>query len=175
MSLSVYTPNEQGTSTENVIVHETKCEFGDGRLLCKQLRVTQFDNSLPVIKVLLYKDDARYELPSSNVTVKVRWPLKNGSYVYKEVLGCDNLEHPSIIYFDIDMAMSSECGLHCPILEISTGTDPDVLIAGSKGIPIMVERNPVQNVSAIPSLTSQSMVTDLENLILYAKSQGWIH
>ena len=119
------------------IVHETKADFSGKQVSYKQIHVVQYDRSLPIIAVELYKNGLLYTIPT-NATIKIRWGKKDRTFVYKDVLGCDVERH--VVYFDIDEQMSIYDGLHKPILEVTVGGQS----AGSTEIPIMVDRNPVQ-------------------------------
>lgn len=119
------------------IVHETKADFSGKQVSYKQIHVVQYDRSLPIIAVELYKNGLLYTIPT-NATIKIRWGKKDRTFIYKDVLGCDAERH--IVYFDIDEQMSIFDGLHKPILEVTVGGQS----AGSTEIPIMVDRNPVQ-------------------------------
>lgn len=133
MAIETYTLPEDRT----VIVHETKVDFNQ-RCLQKTIHIMQYDKSLPIISVKLFSNGEPYVLPES-AELRVRWGKRDRTFVYKEVLGCD--ETRQIAYFDVDEQMSYFDGPCNPILELTINGK----IAGSSYIPFNIDRNPIQN------------------------------
>lgn len=153
MAIQIYTiPNDR-------IVHNTKVDFNQ-RIAQQVIHVMQYDKSLPVIAVELFSKGLSYSLPS-NAEVKVRWGKRDRTYVYKNVLGCD--ETRKIVYFDVDDQMTFFDGQCNPIIELMLGNNK----AGSSYIPVVVDRNPIQaddfeSISEYPELLE--IVDDVQDL-----------
>lgn len=129
---------------ENKIIHETTVDFGSARPVNSVVHLTQYDNTLPVIAVHLYKNGKVYSLPSTNVTVMYRWCKPDSKVVYGQVLGCNS--DKTIVYFEVTRNMSSVFGDVSPVLELTINSQ----IACSSNIHITIHRNPIQD-GSIPS------------------------
>ena len=70
------------------MVHETKVDFNQRCVQQKTIHIVQYDKSLPVIAVELFLNGSTYTLPA-NADVKIRWSKRDKTFVYKNVLGCD--------------------------------------------------------------------------------------
>ena len=131
MAIEIYTvPSDR-------VIHETKVDFTQ-RYVQKAIHVVQYDKSLPIIAVHLYKDGFTYTLPQ-HADVKIRWGKRDHTFVYKNVLGCDSTRQ--IVYFDVDEQMTYFSGTCNPILELIVSGNK----AGSSSMPFEVDRNPIQN------------------------------
>jgi len=109
--------------------------------------VVQYDKQLPIVAVELYLSGNLYTLPAT-MDVKIRFgEKKDKTFIYKNVLGCN--EARTIVYFDVDEQMSYFSGSYNPTLELSViGTNP-LEKAGSSAIPIVIDRNPVQETDIV--------------------------
>jgi hypothetical protein len=144
MGIQEYTPESF------MIVHNTNADFSR-RPIQRPIILVQYDALIPVVKVLLYKNGDAYSLPDpddlepgtiESINMKVRWSKKDKTYIYKDILGCN--EDRNAIYFSIDKDISGEYGLFEPILELIIGFDQLLYKVGSSPIPIIFDRNPVQ-------------------------------
>jgi len=144
MSIEEYTPGSF------VIIHNAIVDFSR-RVIQKPIMLVQYDALIPVIEVSLYKNGKKYSLPEpdesspgsiDDINMKVRWCKKDKTYVYKDILGCN--EDRNIIYFNISSDMSCDYGMFEPILEIIIKFEELEYKVGSSTIPIIFDRNPVQ-------------------------------
>lgn len=132
MSVTTYTPDSYK------ILHTTNVDFGDLRQVNKSIHVVQYDKSLPIIAVNLYSGGSSYVLPTG-FDCKIRFGKYDGTYVYKDVLGCN--EQRNVIYFDVDEDMTAVKGEYPIVIELSNQNG----IASSSYINIVIDRNPIQN------------------------------
>lgn len=91
----------------------------------------------------------------ANADMSVRFGKPDGTFVIKNVLGCDS--DRKCVYFDFDEQMSYFFGVFNPILELKIGNK----IAGSSSITFTIEKNPVQETD----IKSSSEYLDLEKKI----------
>ena len=131
MAVTLYTPDS------SVIVHQAKVDFRQ-RVVQQRVNLVQYDKSMPVLAVKLYYNGVDYAIPHS-ASVYIRWGKRDHTYVYNECLGCDPTR--TIVYFAITDQMTVFYGDNTPIIEMRIGNS----VAGSGGIPIRIDRNPIQN------------------------------
>lgn len=146
------------------IIHETSVDFIK-RIIQSSIHIMQYDNNLPLIAVKLYKNGQDYILPSTAV-VKIRWRKKDGTIVYKAVLGTN--ETRDTVYFEVDQQMTYFDGKNTPILEVTVpvaGTE-DTRMAGSGYLYFEIDRNPIQN----GDIESQSEYPDLVEAVRRAEA-----
>lgn len=132
------------------VIHETSVDFIKP-IINTPIHLMQYDNSLPIIAVKLYKDNIPFILPDSeNVFMLIRWGLKDHSFIHKQVLGC-NVDRDTV-YFMVSETMLTHYGSLNPILELiiqESYTDSDGIVynkrvAGSSYIRIEIDKNPIQ-------------------------------
>ena len=146
------------------IIHETSVDFIK-RIIQSTIHIMQYDNNLPLIAVKLYKNGQDYILPSTAI-VKIRWRKKDGTIVYKEVLGSNSTR--DTVYFEVDEQMTYFDGKNTPILEVTVpivGSE-DTRIAGSGYLYFEIDRNPIQN----GDIESQSEYPDLVEAVRRAEA-----
>lgn len=131
MAVTLYTPDS------SVIVHQAKVDFRQ-RVVQQRVNLVQYDKSMPVLAVKLYYNGVDYAIPHS-ASVYIRWGKRDHTYVYNACLGCDPTR--TIVYFAITDQMTVFYGDNTPIIEMRIGNS----VAGSGGIPIRIDRNPIQN------------------------------
>lgn len=151
MSVSNYTPD----STK--ILHTAYADFLS-RQIGRPVHIVQYDDSLPILAVKLFKDGQPYTIPS-NADVNIRLGKSDGNFVHNPALGCDSTRQ--IVYFEITYQMSVLAGEINPIVEIVIGGN----ISASSSINIIIDRNPVQEETQ--KSTSEWKV--IEEAIEYAK------
>lgn len=122
------------------VMHETIVNFGDKRIVDKEVHIMQYDRNMPIIAAKMYKDGSPFKLPESVTSAKVRWGNKDHTFVIIDVLGIS--QDGLTIYFEIVRNMTSYDGPANPIIELKIGDD---VIAGSSYIPFTIDRNPVQD------------------------------
>lgn len=128
--MATYTP----TATE--IVHYTKADFRR-RPIVEAVHIVQYDDSMPILAVELYSDGLVYQAPSAN-TFKIRFGHGDRTFSYVDALGMN--ADRTIVYFRITPAMTYRFGLKKPVVEMTAG----FTFANSSEIPVMIDRNPIQ-------------------------------
>ena len=145
-------------------IHSTKVDF-QRRVNTNEIHIVQYDKDLPIIKVHLKMDLKDYSLPPDAI-VMVRWGKPDGTFVYKSVLGCNKTR--TIIYFEVDKQMSSEPGAINPILELTVSSGAQ---AGSSAIPVIIDRNPIQD-GAVESEVKYSAVSEAAEQSIASASEA---
>lgn len=144
------------------IIHETKVDFMK-HIISKPIRLMQYDNSIPIIAVKLFKDDEPFILPD-NCEVMFRWSKKDSTYIRDWVLGCD--ETRQIVYLEVSDNMSFYYGDVNPILELKLGGK----VAGSTYFPITIDRNPVQRDDVQSSVDDKYVETIIDEFNVLAET-----
>lgn len=129
--MNIYTENK------NDIIHETSVDFVL-RPCTKEIHIVQYDKSLPIIKVELFRNGERYVL-SENAIVNVRVGKLDRTFVYKPILGIN--KERNIIYFEIDEQMALIPGKIWPVIEVIETNR----VACSSPLCFIIEKNPIQN------------------------------
>ena len=129
--MNIYIPNQ------NDIIHETSVDFVL-RPCTKEIHIVQYDKSLPIVKVELFRNGERYAL-SENAVVNVRVGKLDRTFVYKPILGTN--EERNIIYFEIDEQMALIPGKIWPVIEVIETNR----VACSSPLCFIIEKNPIQN------------------------------
>lgn len=127
----------QYTVLSTDIIHETSVDFVL-RPAGKVVNVIQYDDTLPKIKVKLYKNNKEFKL-ENNEQVFIRYPKPDGTFVYNAALGTD--ETGTCVYFAITFQMTTAVGKLFAVIEIVIGNNK----AASSPIQINVGENPIQN------------------------------
>lgn len=122
------------------IIHETNVDFVL-RPCSKEVHLVQYDLTLPIVKVNLYKNGERYVLPN-DVEANVRFGKLDHTFVYKAVLGCN--EERNAIYFQVDEQMTLIAGRVSPTIELKWEYNNTTGFANSSPIPVVITRNPIQ-------------------------------
>lgn len=133
----------QASAIEGRLIHNTKVDFMGKNVTYERIFVMQYDNTLPIIAVELYKNGAPYNITDediSSITMKIRMSKSDMHYVYENILGRD-AEILNKVYVEIGYQMTTCEGNVDPILEIIK----DSRSAGSTHILLTIKRNPVQN------------------------------
>ena len=148
MGIQTYIPDQSR------IVHVTKVDFGL-RKIQEPIHLVQYDNRIPIIAVSLYINGGLFVIPAEDTEIKVRWAKKDHTFIYKDILGCNVAR--TVVYFEVDEQMSYYDGAHNPILELLEPNGANFDTAGSSSIPIIIDRNPVQQNDVV----SQSQIIDI--------------
>lgn len=122
------------------IIHETSVDFVL-RPCSKEVNIVQYDLTLPIVKVNLYKNGERYQL-ENDVEANVRFGKLDHTFVYKAVLGC-NAER-NAVYFQVDEQMTLIAGRVSPTIELKWEYNNTTGFANSSPIPVVITRNPIQ-------------------------------
>lgn len=142
MPLSVYTPNDRQ------IIHYTSVDFSS-RPISEPVHLVQYDDTLPILSVSLFKNGQPYILPRT-ANANIRWGKLDGTFVYNPALGTNS--DRSILYFTITIQMVTGFGECHPIVEIEDDTE----VAGSASIRVIIDRNPIQHGSIESSVEYQT-------------------
>ena len=101
------------------------------------INLVQFDKTIPILAVALYKGGTAYKLPE-DAEANVRMGKRNNLYVYNPVLGCN--EGRTMLYVAVTPQMTTQDGVFYPILEVLAGGG----VAGTSPLQLVIQRNPVQ-------------------------------
>lgn len=101
------------------------------------IHLVQFDKTIPILAVALYKGGTAYKLPE-DAEANVRMGKRNNLYVYNPVLGCN--EGRTLVYVAVTPQMTTQDGVFYPILEVLAGGG----VAGTSPLQLVIRRNPVQ-------------------------------
>lgn len=101
------------------------------------IHLVQFDKTIPILAVALYKGGTAYKLPE-DAEANVRMGKRNNLYVYNPVLGCN--ERRTLVYVAVTPQMTTQDGVFYPILEVLAGGG----VAGTSPLQLIIQRNPVQ-------------------------------
>lgn len=101
------------------------------------INLVQFDKTIPILAVALYKGGTAYKLPE-DAEANVRMSKRNNLYVYNPVLGCN--EGRTLVYVAVTPQMTTQDGVFYPILEVLA----DGGVAGTSPLQLVIQRNPVQ-------------------------------
>lgn len=121
----------------NRIIHEIDVDFGDLRTLKEPIHVVQYDNRTPLIETHLFQNGEVYTIPEG-ASCNIRWRKPDNLFCYNPALGCNS--ERNTLYFEITSQMTLSYGDTFPIVEIEL----DNSIVGSSVIPVVIERNPIQ-------------------------------
>ena len=144
---------------KNDLIHETSVDFVL-RSVSREVHVVQYDNLLPIIKVNLFNDDERFEIPNV-VRINVRLSKIDHTYVYKEITKC-NPERDAI-YFDVDFQMTVIDSKITFVIELVLGST----VACSSPVSLIIDRNPIQqgDVESHPSFPILYDLFELEHQV----------
>lgn len=101
------------------------------------INLVQFDKTIPILAVALYKGGTAYKLPE-DAEANVRMGKRNNLYVYNPVLGCN--EGRTLVYVAVTPQMTTQDGVFYPILEVLA----DGGVAGTSPLQLVIQHNPVQ-------------------------------
>lgn len=128
--MNTYTPSS------DKIIHETFVDFIE-RPIVSPVKLVEYDDTLPILAVKLYKNGSEYEIPT-NANVNIRFNKSDATFVYNPALGCDSSK--TIVYFSVTNQMTAVSGRSDPVVEVLINGN----VASSGSFPVIIERNPVQ-------------------------------
>lgn len=117
------------------------------------IHLVQYDKTLPILEVALYKGSVPYRLPE-DAEANVRMGKRNNLIVYNPVLGCG--ENRDRVYIAITPQMTTQEGIFDPIVEVLV----DGGLAGTSPMRLVVHRNPAQE-DAIEDTSEVKTLVDL--------------
>lgn len=122
---------------ETALVKATRADF-DRRDVVQPVHLVQYDDTLPVLAVALYKGGQPWTLPTG-ADVNLRMDKKDGHYVYNPALGVSG--DRSTVYLAVTAQMTTGYGTFAPVIEVLAGGG----VAGMAALRLEIDRNPVQD------------------------------
>lgn len=122
---------------ETALVKATRADF-DRRDVVQPVHLVQYDDTLPVLAVNLYKGGQPWALPTG-ADVNLRMDKKDGHYVYNPALGVSS--DRTTVYLAVTAQMTTGCGTFAPVIEVLAGGG----VAGMAALRLEIDRNPVQD------------------------------
>lgn len=143
----IYTPPAER------VLHITQAYLGDQRPPGMPVRLTQYDQTLPLLAVQLLAGSQPYTVPDGGA-VNIRLIKPDGTYVYNPALGVDSAR--STAYIQVTPQMTVCAGHVAPVLEVVVSGG----VACTSKLALEIGPNPVPE-SAIESLDEYVTVTRL--------------
>lgn len=119
------------------LIKATRADF-DRRDVVQPVHLVQYDDTLPVLAVALYKGGQPWTLPTG-ADVNLRMDKKDGHYVYNPALGVSS--DRTTVYLAVTAQMTTGCGTFAPVVEVLAGGG----VAGMAALRLEIDRNPVQD------------------------------
>ena len=119
------------------LIKATRADF-DRRDVVQPVHLVQYDDTLPVLAVALYKGGQPWTLPTG-ADVNLRMDKKDGHYVYNPALGVSS--DRSTVYMAVTAQMTTGYGTFAPVVEVLAGGG----VAGMAALQLDIDRNPVQD------------------------------
>lgn len=119
------------------LIKATRADF-DRRDVVQPVHLVQYDYTLPVLAVALYKGGQPWTLPTG-ADVNLRMDKKDGHYVYNPALGVSS--DRSTVYMAVTAQMTTGYGTFAPVVEVLAGGGE----AGMAALRLDIDRNPVQD------------------------------
>lgn len=131
MAVANYSP------PETALIKATRADF-DRRDVVQPVHLVQYDDTLPVLAVALYKGGQPWTLPTG-ADVNLRMDKKDDHYVYNPALGVSS--DRATVYLAVTAQMTTGCGTFAPVIEVLAGGG----VAGMAALRLEIDRNPVQD------------------------------
>lgn len=122
---------------ETALIKATRADF-DRRDVVQPVHLVQYDDTLPVLAVALYKGGQPWTLPTG-ADVNLRMDKKDGHYVYNPALGVSS--DRTTVYLAVTAQMTTGYGTFAPVVEVLAGGG----VAGMAALRLEIDRNPVQD------------------------------
>lgn len=122
---------------ETALIKATRADF-DRRDVVQPVHLVQYDDTLPVLAVTLYKGGQPWTLPTG-AGVNLRMDKKDGHYVYNPALGVSS--DRATVYLAVTAQMTTGYGTFAPVVEVLAGGG----VAGMAALRLEIDRNPVQD------------------------------
>lgn len=119
------------------LIKATRADF-DRRDVMQPVHLVQYDDTLPVLAVALYKGGQPWTLPTG-ADVNLRMDKKDGHYVYNPALGVSS--DRSTVYMAVTAQMTTGYGTFAPVVEVLAGGG----VAGMAALQLDIDKNPVQD------------------------------
>lgn len=118
------------------LIKATRADF-DRRDVVQPVHLVQYDDTLPVLAVALYKGGQPWTLPTG-ADVNLRMDKKDGHYVYNPALGVSS--DRATVYLAVTAQMTTGYGTFAPVVEVLAGGG----VAGMAALRLEIDQNPVQ-------------------------------
>ena len=148
---------ENYSPPEKALIKATRADF-DRRDVVQPVHLVQYDNTLPVLAVALYKGGQPWTLPTG-ADVNLRMDKKDGHYVYNPALGVSS--DRSTVYMAVTAQMTTSYGTFAPVVEVLAGGG----VAGMAALRLDIDRNPLPENAIISSdeyKTLEQLVADVK-------------
>lgn len=122
---------------ETALIKATRADF-DRRDVVQPVHLVQYDDTLPVLAVALYKGGQPWTLPTS-ADVNLRMDKKDGHFIYNPALGVSS--DRGTVYLAVTAQMTTGYGTFAPVVEVLAGGG----VAGMAALRLEIDRNPVQD------------------------------
>lgn len=122
---------------ETALIKATRADF-DRRDVVQPVHLVQYDDTLPVLAVALYKGGQPWTLPTG-ADVNLRMDKKDGHYVYNPALGVSS--DRTTVYLAVTAQMTTGYGTFAPVVEVLAGGG----VAGMAALRLDIDKNPVQD------------------------------
>ena len=122
---------------ETALIKATRADF-DRRDVVQPVHLVQYDDTLPVLAVALYKGGHPWTLPTG-ADVNLRMDKKDGHYVYNPALGISS--DRATVYLAVTAQMTTGYGTFAPVVEVLAGGG----VAGMAALRLDIDKNPVQD------------------------------
>lgn len=119
------------------LIKATRADF-DRRDVVQPVHLVQYDDTLPVLAVALYKGGQPWTLPTG-ADVNLRMDKKDGHYVYNPALGISS--DRATVYLAVTAQMTTGYGTFAPVVEVLAGGG----VAGMAALRLDIDKNPVQD------------------------------
>lgn len=119
------------------LIKATRADF-DRRDVVQPVHLVQYDDTLPVLAMALYKGGQPWTLPTG-ADVNLRMDKKDGHYVYNPALGVSS--DRATVYLAVTAQMTTGYGTFAPVIEVLAGGG----VAGMAALRLEIDRNPVQD------------------------------
>lgn len=122
---------------DTALIKATRADF-DRRDVVQPVHLVQYDDTLPVLAVALYKGGQPWTLPTG-ADVNLRMDKKDGHYVYNPALGVSS--DRTTVYLAVTAQMTTGYGTFAPVVEVLAGGG----VAGLAALRLEIDRNPVRD------------------------------
>lgn len=119
------------------VIHKTKVDLVQ-RPAGNIVNLTQYDDTLPILKVELFNNGKSFVLPN-NVSVFIRYSKPDGEYCYNGALGMS--EDGKFVYFTLTYQMTTNIGKAIAVIEFIFGESR----SSSSPIQFSINKNPIQS------------------------------
>lgn len=119
------------------LIKATRADF-DRRDVVQPVHLVQYDDTLPVLAVALYKGGQPWTLPTG-ADVNLRMDKKDGHYVYNPALGISS--DRATVYLAVTAQMTTGYGTFAPVVEVLAGGG----VASMAALRLDIDKNPVQD------------------------------